>query len=193
MSADGPVPERPSGELGREGRGGEAPEPSGVDLARVALRAAREAARARGDAVQQRKQARRGGLRSGARADGRDPMALGSAINRLITERGWETPAAVGGVMGRWPQIVGEDVAKHCVPERYDEDERVLVVRCDSTAWATNLRLLAPTLVARLNEDLGHGSVRVIKVQGPGGPGGPGRRYGPLRAPGSRGPGDTYG
>lgn len=166
------------------------PEPSGVDLARVALRAAKDAARARGDAAQQKKQARRGGLRSGARADGRDPMALGSAINRLITERGWEAPAAVGGVMGRWPQIVGEDVAKHCVPERYDEGERVLTVRCDSTAWATNLRLLAPTLVARLNEDLGHGTVQLIKVQGPGGPA---RRYGPLRAPGSTGPGDTYG
>jgi predicted nucleic acid-binding Zn ribbon protein len=92
--------------------------------------------------------------------------------------------------MGRWPQIVGEDVAKHCVPERYDEGERVLTVRCDSTAWATNLRLLAPTLVARLNEDLGHGTVQLIKVQGPGGPA---RRYGPLRAPGSTGPGDTYG
>ena len=57
-----------------------------------------------------------GGLRSGARADGRDPLPLGAAINRLITERGWETPAAVGGVMGRWPQIVGAEVAKHCVP-----------------------------------------------------------------------------
>lgn len=146
-------------------------EPSGVDLARVALRAAKEQARARGDAAQQKRQARRGGgLRSGARADGRDPMAFGAAINRLITERGWETPAAVGGVMGRWPQIVGEDVAKHCEPEKYDEDERVLVVRCDSTAWATNLRLLAPQLVARLNEDLGHGAVKLIKVNGPGGP-----------------------
>ncbi|MCH0557044.1 MULTISPECIES: DciA family protein [Streptomyces] len=166
-------------------------EPSGVDLARVALRAAKEQARARGDVARQKKQARRGGgLRSGARADGRDPMALGSAINRLITERGWETPAAVGGVMGRWPQIVGEDLAKHCVPQRYDEDERVLTVQCDSTAWATQLRVLAPALVARLNEDLGHGSVRVIKVLNPGGPA---RRYGPLRAPGSSGPGDTYG
>ncbi|MEU9520292.1 DUF721 domain-containing protein [Streptomyces sp. NPDC048224] len=196
MSAEGPATGGPSGDRDRghdENRGKSGPEPSGVDLARVALRAAREAARARGDAAQQKKQARRGGLRSGARADGRDPMALGSAINRLITERGWETPAAVGGVMGRWPEIVGEDVAKHCVPERYDEDERVLVVRCDSTAWATNLRLLAPTLVARLNEDLGHGSVRMIKVLGPGGPAGQGRRYGPLRAPGSQGPGDTYG
>ncbi|MFF3462024.1 DUF721 domain-containing protein [Streptomyces sp. NPDC001984] len=181
MSGDEPGPKKDA----------KAPEPSGVDLARVALRAAKEQARARGDAARQKKQARRGGgLRSGARADGRDPMALGTAINRLITERGWETPAAVGGVMGRWPQIVGEDLAKHCVPQRYDEDERVLAVQCDSTAWATQLRLLAPALVARLNEDLGHGTVKLLKVYGPGGPA---RRYGPLRAPGSTGPGDTYG
>ncbi|MFF6996025.1 DUF721 domain-containing protein [Streptomyces sp. NPDC008313] len=192
-SPDGPQDPRghngPQGPQEDRGRG-KAAEPSGVDLARVALRAAKEQARARGDAAQQKKQARRGGLRSGARADGRDPMALGAAINRLINERGWETPAAVGGVMGRWPEIVGDDLAKHCVPERYDEDERILTVRCDSTAWATNLRLLAPQLVARLNQDLGHGSVRVIKVQGPAGPT---RRFGPLRAPGSTGPGDTYG
>jgi len=192
MSTDEPAaprPARPSAEAPGQSEG-KAPEPSGVDLARVALRAAKEQARARGDAAQQKKQARRGGLRSGARADRRDPMAFGAAINRLITERGWETPAAMGGVMGRWPQIVGEDVANHCVPEKYDEEERILVVRCDSTAWATNLRLLAPTLVARLNEDLGHGAVKLIKVNGPGGPP---RRYGPLRAPGSTGPGDTYG
>jgi predicted nucleic acid-binding Zn ribbon protein len=179
-------------EKGPETASKKTPEHSGVDLARVALRAAKEQARARGDAAQQKKQARRGGLRSGARADGRDPMALGAAINRLLTERGWETPAAVGGVMGRWPQIVGEDLAKHCVPLKYDDDpdERVLTVQCDSTAWATQLRLLAPQVVARLNQDLGHGTVRLIKVQGPGGPA---RRFGPLRAPGSTGPGDTYG
>ncbi|KUN83902.1 hypothetical protein AQJ66_17200 [Streptomyces bungoensis] len=192
MSAEEPAPRKPeNGARPGGGAAGKAAEPSGVDLARVALRAAREAARARGDVARQKKQARRGGgLRSGARADGRDPMALGAAINRLINERGWETPAAVGGVMGRWPQIVGEDLAKHCVPQRYDEDERVLSVSCESTAWATQLRLLAPALVARLNEDLGHGTVRLIKVNGPGGPA---RRYGPLRAPGSTGPGDTYG
>ncbi|MCH0538762.1 DUF721 domain-containing protein [Streptomyces sp. MUM 203J] len=186
----GPSPQQPSGPSAAP----TAPEPSGVDLARVALRAAKEQAKARGAAAQQRKQAKRGGgLRSGARADGRDPLPLGAAINRLITERGWEAPAAVGGVVGRWPQIVGEDLAKHCVPVRYDDDPdvRVLTVQCDSTAWATQLRLLAPTLVARLNEDLGHGTVRVIKVLGPGS--GPRRGYGPLRAPGSQGPGDTYG
>ncbi|MER0240576.1 DciA family protein [Streptomyces sp. HSW2009] len=180
---------RPAAAAGPAAAGAPA-EPTGVDLARVALRAAKERARAHGAAVQQKKPARRGGLRSGARADGRDPLPLGAAINRLITERGWEAPAAVGGVMGRWPQLVGPEVAQHCEPQRYDEDARVLTVCCDSTAWATQLRLLAPQLVARLNADLGPGTVRLLKVLGPGGPS---RRYGPLRAPGSRGPGDTYG
>lgn len=167
------------------------PEPTGVDLARVALRAAKEQAKARGAAAGQKRQARRGGgLRSGARRDGRDPLPLGAAVRGLITERGWEAPAAVGGVMGRWPQLVGAEVAQHCEPQRYDEEERTLTVRCDSTAWATQLRLLAPRLVARLNEDLGDGTVRMIKVRGPEAP----QTYrGRLRAPGSRGPGDTYG
>ena len=180
MSENTPEPERSR----------QAPEPSGVDLARVALRAAKEQARARGDAARQKKQARRGGLRSGARADGRDPMALGAAINRLITERGWETPAAVGGVMGRWPQIVGRGPgqALRTGDVRRGRAGPGRTVRFDGLG--DNLRLLAPQLVARLNEDLGHGTVRLIKVQGPGGPA---RRFGPLRAPGSTGPGDTYG
>ncbi|WP_427152503.1 DUF721 domain-containing protein [Streptomyces sp. TRM70308] len=154
------------------------PPPSGVDLARVALRAAKEQARARGEATRQKQQARRGGLRSGARRDGRDPLPLGAALERLTVERGWEMPMAVGGVMGRWEHIVGEKNAEHCRPERYDEDSRVLTVRCDSTAWAAELRRLAPQLVRRLNDDLGQGTVTLIKVLAPGG-GGP--RYGPLR------------
>jgi predicted nucleic acid-binding Zn ribbon protein len=117
-------------------------------------------------------------------------VPLGAALNRLITERGWEAPAAVAGVMGRWPQIVGPDIAAHCVPEQFDETDAVLTVRCDSTAWATQLRLLARQLVARLNHELGHGTVRVIRVLGPAAPQ---RRYGRLRAPGSQGPRDTWG
>lgn len=163
------------------------PEPSGVDLARQALAAAREQARARGNAATGKKRPYQQGLRSGARADGRDPMPLMAALDRLRTERGWEMPMAVAGVMERWPEIVGRDIAAHCVPDRYEDRE--LVVRCDSSAWAAQLKLLAPQLVARLNTDLGQGTVRLIKVHGPGGAP---KRYGLWRAPGSKGPGDTY-
>jgi predicted nucleic acid-binding Zn ribbon protein len=174
---------------GEEAKGNS--EVSGVDLARVALRAAKEQAKARGALSQQRRQVRRGGLRSGARPGGRDPLPLGAAVERLSAERGWEMPLAVGGVMGRWPELVGVEIAQHCVPQGYDEESRVLTVRCDSTAWATQLRLLASRLLARVNADVGAGSVRSIRVLGPAAPGRGGA--GAWRAPGSRGPGDTYG
>ena len=74
--------------------------------------------------------------------------------------------------------------------KQFEEAEGVLTVQCDSPAWATQLRLLARQLVARLNHELGHGTVRLIKVPGPDAPK---RGYGRLRAPGSRGPGDTWG
>nr|WP_323379219.1 DciA family protein [Streptomyces durbertensis] len=158
------------------------PESTGLDLARVALFAAKERARERGELSRQREQVRRGGgPRSGARRDGRDPLPLGAAIERLKTERGWEMPMAVGGVAGRWPEIVGGKNAEHWQPAGYDEESRVLRVRCDTAAWATELRRLAPVLVRRLNEELGNGTVLAIEVLAPGsgrgrgGPGSPGR------------------
>jgi predicted nucleic acid-binding Zn ribbon protein len=160
-----------------------------VDLARAALTAARSQARRRGTrqnaSAARREAARR---RSGSGPDDRDPQLLGRSIDRLITERGWETPAAVAGVFGRWDALVGAEVAAHCAPEQFADGE--VTVRADSTAWATQVRLLAPAIVRRLNEELGDGTVQRVKVLGPSGPS---WRKGPLRAPGGRGPRDTYG
>ena len=60
----------------------------------------------------------------------------------------------------------------------------------DSTAWKTQLTLLAPQLVARLNQDLGPGTVSVIEVVGPHLPT---WRKGPRSTRDGRGPRDTYG
>jgi len=168
-----------------------APSPTGPDLARAALAAARAEARAKGaDARRTRRtRARRTAstTRSGSGPDDRDPQLLGSVVDRMVTERGWEQPVAVGGAIARWPEVVGEQTAEHVRPESFDEG--VLVVACDSTAWATEMRLLAPTLVRRLNEELGDGTVTRVRVLGPAAPS---WRRGRLSAPG-RGPRDTYG
>jgi predicted nucleic acid-binding Zn ribbon protein len=117
-----------------------------------------------------------------------DPAPLGAAIDGLVTETGWELAVATGSVFGRWAQIVGPDLAAHTAPERLADGE--LVVTADSTAWATQLRLLAADLVRRLNAELGDGTVRRVSVRGPGAAGG---RPGQWRVRGSRGPRDTYG
>jgi predicted nucleic acid-binding Zn ribbon protein len=176
------------------GPGGAGPGPAegGPDLARAALAAARTEARARGADSRRagRAKVRRpwaGTTRSGSGPDDRDPQLLGSALGRLVAERGWEQPVAVGGVIGRWADIVGTATAEHVRAESIEDG--VVTVVCDSTAWATEMRLLAPTLVRRLNEELGDGTVTRVKVVGPSAPS---WRKGPLRVEG-RGPRDTYG
>jgi len=116
-----------------------------------------------------------------------DPQPLVSAIGGLLDTRGWQQRAAMGSVFGRWAEIVGHDLAAHTRPDSFADGE--LVVTADSTAWATQVRLLAPVLVRRLNIELGDGSVRRVKVRGPAPP----RQRGGWRVPGSKGPGDTYG
>jgi predicted nucleic acid-binding Zn ribbon protein len=125
---------------------------------------------------------------SGAHPDERDPQLLDRTIGRLIDEQGWGTDVRVHGVFSRWEALVGREVAQHCTPESF-ADAR-LVVRTDSTAWATQMRLLAPTVVRRLNEELGDGTVLAIEVLGPHGPT---WKRGPRSVRDGRGPRDTYG
>jgi predicted nucleic acid-binding Zn ribbon protein len=125
---------------------------------------------------------------SGAHPDERDPQLLDVTLGRLVDDHGWTLDLKVHGVFGRWPEIVGADVAQHATPTSYADGK--LVVRTDSTAWATQLRLLAPTLVRRLNEELGHGSVTLIVVEGPNLPS---WKKGRLGTRDGRGPRDTYG
>jgi predicted nucleic acid-binding Zn ribbon protein len=128
---------------------------------------------------------RRGTLR---RIRQEDPQALGAAIEGLLDAEGWSQAAATGSVFGRWAEIVGADLAGHTQPESLREGE--LTVVADSTAWATQLRLLAAQLVHRLNAELGTGTVQRVKVRGPVTAI---RKPGEWRVRGSRGPRDTYG
>ena len=146
-------------------------------------------AQAKADAAKRGQLPRREPRRkAGQRRDAGDPQLFGRAIMDLLAARGWERSAAVGGVFGRWPDIVGPDLAAHTKPDSF-EDGEVLII-ADSTAWATQVRLLARTLVRRLNEELGPGTVTKVKVRGP--QNAP-RTSGGLRVTGSKGPGDTYG
>jgi len=160
---------------------------SGVDLARAALAKARHEARAKGIAAPARhgRTGRAGG--GSARRDVGDPELLGETVARLLIERGWDVPAAVVGVTERWGEIAGGDLAEHCRPEKFDTG--VLHLVAESTAWATQVRLLVPQLHRRIDEVIGHGVVTRIEVRGPTGPD---WRRGALRVRGP-GPRDTYG
>ncbi len=159
------------------------------EVAREALNRAKAAARAKG--LRPGAPSRRSPLaephteRKGPGA--RDPRLLSDVLSSLLRQKGWVAEVSVGGVIGRWREVVGDQVADHCVPETFED--KVLVVRADSTAWATQVRLLVPTLLRRLAEEIGEGVVEQVTVLGPAGPGfRRGRRS--VRGPGPR---DTWG
>jgi predicted nucleic acid-binding Zn ribbon protein len=177
-----PQPDRP--------RAGTPADVTGPDLARAALDAARVASRRRGTEQAKRRVAgarrRRGGY-SGPRPDDRDPQPFGQAIKRLVEDRDWSRTASAATVLAGWDRLVGPEIAARCQPVSLTGGE--LTLAAESTAWATQLRLLAPKLIGRIRAELGPEVVTRIRVHGPTTPT---WGAGPRRVAG-RGPRDTYG
>ncbi|MBM7077587.1 DUF721 domain-containing protein [Micromonospora sp. MMS20-R1-14] len=124
---------------------------------------------------------------SGPGPDPRDPQPLGAVLERLMKARGWQQPAAEATVFGAWEKVVGAEIAQHSRPVKLEDGE--LTVEARSTAWATQLRLLAGSLLKRIAGEVGHNVVRKLHIHGPAAPS---WSRGPRRVRG-RGPRDTYG
>ena len=177
-----------SGDAADAGRPAPEHHDDGLDLARALTRAASRSTPMQRKKSRKRDQRPTRGRVSGAHPDERDPQLLDTTVGRLVDDHGWAVDLRVHGVFGRWAELVGAEVAQHCTPESFNDGK--LLVRTDSTAWATQLRLLAPTVVRRLNEELGHGTVTLIEVVGPHLPN---WKKGPRSVRDGRGPRDTYG
>lgn len=152
--------------------------PTNEDAMRVAARALGRARTSGG------KRRVRRGPPSGS---SRDPESVGSAVEDFLAEQGWQGSAALARLAESWADVVGPDLAAHVVVESWTDGE--LVLRADSTAWATQVRLLADSLRRQVTEAVGEDLVTTITVKGPDAPS---WRSGPRVVRG-RGPRDTYG
>jgi predicted nucleic acid-binding Zn ribbon protein len=94
-----------------------------------------------------------------------DPRLLGDVMDGVVRSlRGGAGPSsrAVGGVFGRWDEIVGPTVAANVRPLRLEQ--RALVVVVSDPAWATQVRLLSDELRRRIAEHVAV-SVDAIEVR----------------------------
>lgn len=130
----------------------------------------------------------RGGYSSPGPDPARDPARIGGLLNGYVQARGWDRPLAQARVFADWPSLVGAEIAAHCTPQTLTTGE--LRITAESTAWATQLRLLAGPLLARLVAELGPDVVTALHIAGPTGPT---WRHGSRSVRGARGPRDTYG
>jgi predicted nucleic acid-binding Zn ribbon protein len=156
------------------------------DLASRVLARARQAARSSAPTTSQ---LRREPTYSSAQPDDRDPTTVAEAIVSLVSDRGWQAATSIGRIWGEWASLVGPTLAAHVKPEAFDRSTGRLTLRADSTAWATQVRLLSTQLRKRLQGEIPGSFVTDITVLGPDvAP----KQRGALRVKG-RGPRDTYG
>jgi predicted nucleic acid-binding Zn ribbon protein len=165
-----------------------------ADLARTALTDAQRFTRGRAGPPGRRRTGedtsaglRRGGY-SGPAPDENDPQQVGSLLAGYVADRGWQVPLAEARVFADWATLVGDDVTMHCTPVSLRDGE--LRVSAESTAWATQLRLLAATVLARIVAEVGPQVVTKLIITGPVGPS---WKHGGYSVRGARGPRDTYG
>lgn len=118
---------------------------------------------------------------------GRDVVAAGAVLDGLLNQFGWDNPIREADLFNRWPELVGEANGAASTPERLENG--LLTVRCKSTAWATQFKLMKPQVLQAVTDafpQLGIADIRFI------GPDAPSWKKGPRSVPG-RGPRDTYG
>src|SRR5688572_24317951 len=87
------------------------------------------------------------------RPDPAPPPAVRDLTSQLASTRGWGARLRGARIHTAWTEIAGEELARHVQPVRLAGG--VLVVRAESTGWATQVRYLAPQLRDRANSVLG--------------------------------------
>ena len=89
-------------------------------------------------------------------------MSLGEAVAAVGSELGLPSPAALDALGGRWAELVGPLVAAHARVRSLRAG--VLTIVVDDAPWATELRYLDAVLRARLDDVVGGGVVREVRV-----------------------------
>lgn len=122
------------------------------------------------------------------RVNHNEPEKLSNILDNLITTRDWRKGIAEGNLFTKWSEIVGQEIANHCEPITLFEGK--LTIRAESSAWATQLQLLASDLLKNIRSRSEGALVEELKVIGPNAPS---WKRGLRTIKGARGPRDTYG
>ena len=116
-----------------------------------------------------------------------DPTLINEVIEDLITQRDWHLGIAEGTLFSNWKSIVGDEIASHTTPLSLLEG--ALLVQCSSTAWATQLNLIAADLLATIQKDATGVLIERLAIIGPQTPT---WKKGVRTIRNARGPRDTY-
>ena len=78
------------------------------------------------------------------------PAPIGDALASYLKQSGFAKRLQQAGVIEAWPELVGPQIAAVTRPESVTPDG-VLRVAVASAGWATELGLMTPRILARIN------------------------------------------
>jgi predicted nucleic acid-binding Zn ribbon protein len=94
-----------------------------------------------------------------------EPIPLTTSLDAVMQSLRGTDRRQIGGVFGRWAEAVGDDLARHVRPVKLDR--RVLTVEVEDPAWATQVKFLVTTIIARLDTVAGVDVERIeVRVGG---------------------------
>lgn len=80
-----------------------------------------------------------------------EPVPITTSLDSMMKSLRGTDRIQVGGVFGKWDDAVGEQIAAHVRPIKLDH--ATLLVEADTATWATQVKLLADTIIERLREE----------------------------------------
>ena len=117
-----------------------------------------------------------------------EPTSIAENLTELVAKKDWQSGLAEGNLFLQWPTIVGEKIAEYSQPLTLLDG--CLTIQGSTTAWATQLRLLAPDLLKTIQQSTPGALVEELKIIAPRSPS---WRRGLRTIRGAQGPRDTYG
>jgi predicted nucleic acid-binding Zn ribbon protein len=90
------------------------------------------------------------------------PTAVADVVQAVLTRAGLVERVARAQVVAEWPRLVGAQVAAVTAPESVTPDG-TLFVRVATSAWMTELQLMAPQILSALNTGRGAGRIKAIR------------------------------
>jgi predicted nucleic acid-binding Zn ribbon protein len=155
------------------------------DLARSLLAATRRRANKLNREREQRNNGKNSRTESDQSMEHQGPQLLNQSLEELIAQQGWHEKMRDSDLFIKWADVVGAEIADHVQPITFAQG--VLTLSAESTAWATQIRLIQEQIRATLTKAGFEVSAIIVK-----GPHAPSWRKGGWSVKGGRGPRDTY-
>jgi predicted nucleic acid-binding Zn ribbon protein len=89
----------------------------------------------------------------------RSPRSVSLALDPL--RQSWAPETLLAEVQRVWPEAVGAAIAAEARPER--ERSGILTVVCSASVWAQELDLMAPQIIAQVNQRVSRGRLTRLK------------------------------